>query len=316
MFAPPNYALDHYGLHGDLLSTINSMRYMPGWQLRRLIRKDSRFPLGNFIYKYLDFNKEDSFSVQKLKTILVDSRIYLSAPSEFNDPYEFIGNYSFNSDPVKRRKHFYRMARNALSRGQDIFPEINGKERKISAIVTRLSNSYASESGYMDRIMIESSNIFGVCCFSRTARSILMWSYYSAGHSGICLQFNPYKDPGVLMLAQNVIYHKELPMIQIPEDESRLDEKVILSKSDVWSHEHEVRYVSHKVSRGLIDFDGRSLSAIILGVRCSDEKITILKKLLKDREREGLPRPKIYKAGFRKDNYGINFEKISSEFFV
>ncbi len=313
MFAPPNYAIDHYGLDHKLLSTINIIKQLEDWDVRKLIKTKRSDLTENFIYKYSSFSPSDNFSVCKLKTIVVDSKLYLAAPSAFNDPYEFVADFRLHNDAAKRRKYFERMANNALLRGNDIAPTISGRKRKIEAIVTRLVDSYNANPEYMKNVMDQSSSVFGISSFSRTARSILMWSYYSAGHTGLCLQFNPYLDPGVLLLAQRVNYHKNLPTVLMPDDEAQLDKKVILSKSDAWEHEMELRYVSHKISNGTIAFDGRALTGVMLGMRFPDDSLYKLKEILRMRVHEGLQVPIIYKAKFKKNMYGIQFykEKIS-----
>jgi len=305
MYFPPDYSLECYGLTPEMLRFVNTFKVMEQWKLRKTIKSSNDSNKNNFIYKYTDLKLENDFSIEKIESLLIKSKLYLSVPTGFNDPYEFMARYQFHADAKIRKKHFESMAKRALMRGHDEFPKIRSKRRKIEAMVTLLTKRNIVSPGIVDQAMDKSSESFGVCCFSKTPRSILMWSYYSCGHEGFCLQFNPFLDPGVLLLAQDVKYNEVLPNVVFPDDEDKLDAKVNLSKSDAWRHEEEVRYVSHKVRNSTIEFDGRALTGIIFGIRCSEQVIDKVKEILERRVMNGLPMPRLYRATQLRNNYGV-----------
>src|SRR5688500_6066458 len=109
----PDYRAPQYDLDQGMRSTVAQLQRMPYWQRRVLYALWARKhkPL---IYKYLTFTPGDDLSMKKARDLLVNACLYLSAPSDFNDPYDFQAFITFDPDPVARRKYFEKSARSVV----------------------------------------------------------------------------------------------------------------------------------------------------------------------------------------------------------
>ena len=105
------------------------------------------------IYRFVGLN-----DVDRLQQTFIESKLYLAAPSQFNDPFEFkpkrmswVGPDS--DDPLVKQ----------------------GTDRSLDIL-------YQGVCEQLDN--------FGVCCFSEKCDDVLMWSHYSEKHTGACLGFD------------------------------------------------------------------------------------------------------------------------------
>ncbi|MCB9767554.1 MAG: DUF2971 domain-containing protein [Candidatus Omnitrophica bacterium] len=114
---------------------------------------------------------------------------------------------------------------------------------------------------------------YGVISFVEICDSIIMWSYYSDSHSGVCLGFerNESNFLGKSEKCVPVQYHdtNELPAV-LPMDltQSETVTKIITTKSKEWKHEHEWRMVTYESDK-LIEYPGR-LARVVFGLKTKD----------------------------------------------
>lgn len=126
---------------------------------------------------------------------------------------------------------------------------------------------------------------YGVVSLVEINDSILMWTYYSASHTGVCLGFerNDSNDLGNYDFCVPVIYHtdKEVPAY-MPLDLTKQDKiaKIFTTKYKEWSHEHEWRFLTFK-SDAEIDYPGR-LAHVIFGIKTKIEHRNRIMKMLGD----------------------------------
>lgn len=122
-------------------------------------------------------------------------------------------------------------------------------------------------------------NRIGISCFCKTETSDKMWSKYSDDHKGMCLQFDVLEDPELFTLAKPVNYVDNLPVYNHFTDYDKIIDKVILTKTNDWQFEQEIRVV--KVPSEMktekhgqaFPFKPLSLKKVIFG--CKAEKETI-----------------------------------------
>jgi len=165
---------------------------------------------------------------ERIVDLLLRDRLYCPKPSELNDPLEGIlgmrvPDHLPNHSPDTP---FERAARFWLSNADEL-------------------------------------NRFRVCCFSKSPKSLLMWSYYGNGHSGICIEgdYSEYANR-----IQEVTYVEELP-----SNGSASFADQLRFKLSAWRHEEEVRivlppdvqgkYIRANIQRVLVgaNFDSRYL---------------------------------------------------------
>ena len=76
-----------------------------------------------------------------------------------------------------------------------------------------------------------------------------MWSYYSEGHTGVCVHFDAMPAVGSpFALAQRVVYSEKYPEIPLPfgvvGGGNRFITLALLTKSNAWEHEEEYRLIN------------------------------------------------------------------------
>lgn len=307
----PDYRLPQYGLTVSQLETIARLRTMPAWQRRKIHKLMSGGPRGTFVYKYLAFDPANPLSLKKVQDLVVESKLYLSAPSEFNDPYDFRARIILSNDAAEHRAHFRNFARKSLESGDDPIPHIRGTSRKLDVLVRRAMDGLVANPNRVALAFNRVRDKNGISCFSEDPRGLLMWAHYAAGHTGLCLQFDVTQDPGVLMISHRVIYREELPTIVWPHMGDIVNE-VILNKGKAWEAEKEVRHVSVKVVRDTLRFDGRALRAIIFGARFPSERMDDIQQIVRDRVNLGLHAPIFYQAQQKPAAYGIYLKRVPS----
>ena len=107
----------------------------------------------------------------------------------------------------------------------------------------------------------------GVLCLSEEPDDILMWSHYSAGHTGVCFEFAHLNEP-FLGRCQPVKYSTELPRIgALTTTPMEQIEAFILTKPIDWAYEKEWRAIEFETGPGLYEFDSRLLTGMIFGAR-------------------------------------------------
>ncbi|MBO9715867.1 MAG: DUF2971 domain-containing protein, partial [Pseudoxanthomonas sp.] len=145
----------------------------------------------------------------------------------------------------------------------------------------------------------------GVCCFTRDARSLLMWAHYARSHTGICLAFSVADDMGLLSLARPVNYTASFPKLIWPDDKDRVVENVIFHKEEIWRYEREMRLVDRGGPNRSLRMAPKALVGVILGASCSKQTESLVRDMLGERTAKGFPAVRIYQAEPKIDAYGL-----------
>jgi hypothetical protein len=269
---------------------------------RKFLRKQR---LPDFLYK---FRKVELDKPGRLEDIIINSYLFLSSPTSFNDPFDMkprttaegslssllkqISSLPAPSEKAKRR---------AIKRARTIW-----QEQGINAIVGEFKIDEVVQSLFADT---------GVFCFSSIGqtttrdtgpRSNLMWSHYGDSHRGICLQFQVSKDPRILRNLVKVSYTDAYPTINWLS--SKANEECLFAatnKHSSWSYEHEWRYVRLNSAKAKLEFNPCFLTGIILGSKVDEATIIEIERLLKMRQNAGLSPIKRYNAQIDKSSYKI-----------
>lgn len=178
--------------------------------------------------------------------LLQNRRIRVSLPNALNDPFEIIPGIA------------------NLPSG---YPD------------TRMASINTS---FVDAI----SSVHGIVCFSKTPSNLLMWSHYTAGHTGVVLELGCTPNNDLI----DVTYDTERPQLdylKLPLDPARkhpidVITRCLTTKSDNWRYEEEVRCI---VALDACRYDNghyyHSLESnpgfvrrVILGCKCSESEKT------------------------------------------
>lgn len=188
--------------------------------------------------------------IKDLKRTLENCTLGFSLLSNFNDPFEQKFQYT----------HFYR----------------NEKERLASFSLDKIY----SNSNNLNIVELVKSQLalYRVSCFTEIAHEPLMWAHYADKHQGICYCFNKEVVFSNTHFKNGLInYSTIVPTLNYFEGLTTEEllkpqiESIILTKSDNWAYEKEVRFYL-KSNEGVHSFNPTSLQAIILGTRAIHEK--------------------------------------------
>lgn len=286
--------------------------------LKPWARRKKLVEFGNrtgFLYKFIDFDISAAFSIQKARDLIVEGSLYLTKPSQFNDPDEFRVNLRVTADPVRRRKWAHDSAKRSLARFLDTLPGVFGRGRKIEILVTRAIERLRKNPDLMFESYQHHVDTYGVCCFSKNPRNMLMWAHYARGHRGICVQFDSSKCP-VFSATHDVSYGENVPSLTWPDDKDRVLDP-LMSKSFDWGYEDERRYISSHVAGGSLAFDANAVSGVIVGRRFREtpNAAAELIKLLDERHARGLDALRLFEAT-RSTTYDLKLRKTSAELLL
>jgi hypothetical protein len=256
-------------------------------RLKLLNSKNISNAYPRFLYKYRPLVLNNIEHVKQLRDYLVESRLWLSSPAAFNDPFDMRGRHIFNGTPQAKRKLIIlklKKYRSDLTKGQ----------REIEASHL-LANGALPES--LDRIQSQHRNMSGVCSFAGDARNILMWSHYGSNHTGICLQFRLAQDIPIFSQAVHMEYSSEYPVVDyLDEDYQKSIIPTLFRKATNWEYEQERRIIQPYGANCYLAFNPSALTALVLGCELNEISEAIIADLLIERLHKGFPPVKVFRA--------------------
>lgn len=189
--------------------------------------------------------------------IVRDSSLWFSKPENFNDPYDCYKNL-IKIEPSKDGIAAY-IDRNYHTTIREKEKKLNYYLRNRKILVEKI------EQGIKER-----AENMGICCFSKTFDNLLMWSHYANNHTGVCIGFKFNYDLEVFFLYP-VKYTSNFPHTDyfVNPETALLD--WVLTKSEVWSYETEVRAVSFE-KNGIIEIESNIVTEIYFGSKIDPMK--------------------------------------------
>ncbi len=215
--------------------------------------------------------------------MLASNELYFSASNGFNDPFDCRARKDFEFKD--RNELISKMAPLEATHQEITIEDAVAYLRGVTATQATIDDYKKEKSELFQQLVLQS---FGICSFSEISNDILMWSHYSDGHKGFCLEFSR-SDENRLKWARPVDYptNDEFPFINYwktePEEQIQEFTKIVLTKSKHWGYEKEWRIVDGPsqvdatYSGHTSTYPDSMLSGIIFGVRMpeKDRKIII-----------------------------------------
>ncbi len=249
-------------------------------------------PGEGFLYRYRNLVDDHATWVRE---IIQESILYFSSPKNFNDPFDCRARFS--SDISKTE--FKSKARDLL-----IERRIPRKQRRKILRTPRSPKVFASNIAQGMQTEIDR---MGVLSLSATHENILMWSHYTCGHRGVCLQFKVTAASPFFAPALPVQYSEELPIPTLfgIDHEERV-KAILFTKAADWRYEREWRLLYAESGPGHRNFPPSLLSGVILGANISPadrQMITDWAKLKKDPFA-------MYQAERHPEKYSLIFQEL------
>lgn len=214
---------------------------------------------NGLLYKYC--------SVETLGLILRSQSLFYSIPDQFIDPFELTTTIFKKFDDLHYVKNFMQIEEERLL-------------KNYSSETFRFYNKFNANWENMKKQ-------FGISCFSKSPFITLMWSHYADKYKGVCIGFDFDSFPDDKGLIQMPVrYLSNIEEVDFWDLFDRGFGEIavyswILSKSNVWEYEQEVRrFFSFK--NGLIPFNIKSIKEIYFGIRCPKDSIIEVESQLKD----------------------------------
>lgn len=199
--------------------------------------KPENYP--DIIYKYRSWSNEFH------RNILTKDELYLSAPKNFNDPFDFgiTKNFLLLDSPEKIvryvdegiEKHKYWLLKDGLNLAS---------ERAFH--LKRLQNIEQYQQEYETIEFDANNNHYGVLSLSSRWDSILMWSHYGDFHRGFNVGYNEdmMRESGLFGKGGPVIYSDDYPQIDaFSEHTKEISAIQTHYKSKEWEYEQEYRLI-------------------------------------------------------------------------
>jgi hypothetical protein len=138
----------------------------------------------------------------------------LSAPVEFNDPYEnwpYIKKYSYKDfsrlyDTKEKRENLYERIKNSgiVTNKDEFYKKV--KDTRFKAAVLAAESKIIQE--WIDTYQQHISEKIRIGCFTSDPCNILMWGHYADCHKGIALGFDFSGDSNLMEHLFRVHYSK------------------------------------------------------------------------------------------------------------
>jgi hypothetical protein len=122
----------------------------------------------------------------------------------------------------------------------------------------------------------------GICCFSDTPRSEIMWTHYGSNYEGICVGYKPLTLVRALPEASHLIriaYGGSPPEINSghTSEPQRAAVRILSHKKESWSYEREWRILG---TPGRVDIPTTCIGEVYMGSRVTDKVRDALKREL------------------------------------
>lgn len=220
------------------------------------------------LYKYRPMS--DQMMVGRVVDIVENSRIYLSPPTAFNDPFDcrppvrcILNDEEFSSYLLKQvlrhypgyteeqvKKHLSEVVGN---------PQLDPRYEPLASQAQTMAHQELFKS-------------LGVFCASEKNNDVLMWAHYADSHRGICLEFNG--NSGIMRRAKKVAYDNSRPTVRLFDAVHNSTTQMMnatLAKSLHWEYEKEWRIVHP--NPGFLPFDPDDLTGVIFGAATDEQTV-------------------------------------------
>ena len=262
------------------------------------------------LFRYVSMRSPQSW--QFLENTVLESRLRLTTPDTFNDPFDSDPCY-VNDVPIEE---LMRRATILDARGNAV------KWTETTQIHGPNGSLTKAQMEHLVRQVVEAdtkrvNKKRFIASFCRRISSQLLWAHYAESYRGIAYHFvarGPTMSP--ISEVRPVKYERQRPIILLSEILDRFDpppqaeitqqhlsflRRAYLTKSIEWSYEEEERLIDDQVE---VVFDPRELASVIVGPRCPPDHVARLKEIVSRRSR-ALP---IYRAKVAESDYAIEVE--------
>lgn len=223
----------------------------------------------------------------RLEDLLLHNKLWLAAPSTFNDPFDGRSAYDLTLRGPKLRQELERLLRRQGMKSAE------ARQRVRTDVVANPEWFRKQREHHLNLIR----DHLGVCALSANPRSPLLWVHYAQDHKGLCVQLRPWVDPEALV-AHQVEYRDKYPVMRDFSRAANGHDAMLpfLRKSTDWAYEEEWRIVEPDRPHTCRLFNARAMTGVIFGLRTTEVDRAYVRELMEERQRRYGVKPTLYQA--------------------
>lgn len=199
---------------------------------------------------------------------IVRGELYMSHPSELNDPFEATSNLAAlkPSAYMRDKEDFTKLFKDKMSDGDfaSVFDSDSWYEKLLTYVAEKSvpQDKIESTKAALSRVIMEefekiNSNVSDMtrkmvrlACFTTTPTNLPMWNHYTNGHTGICLEYNTEDITNIYQINKlfPVYYVDKMPdmtdrLLQKNHPELEFMDYLAIHKLKDWRYENEWRLI-------------------------------------------------------------------------
>jgi Protein of unknown function (DUF2971) len=309
----PSYQLAELTPVPNLEPLFEHLMGLPYRVRRTEIRKRLKYEPPRYLYKFRALERVQhadgrlgdvtDTSLDRLRTIVVDSKLRLSSPSSFNDPFDMTARVVAEGTRDECLQRFTEIVESQS-------PSNWGWRKRQGHIQQLMDAPVAELQRVAERSFRRHASEFGVYCFvGDRPHDVLMWSHYGRDHTGICLQFEWARDVHTLSRAVSIDYNDEYPVVGWIKNFREAIGPALMRKHTRWKYENEYRVSLDSQAGKFLDLRPDALTGIIIGCRTDAVVCSAIESLLAERAVRGHPAVQLYYARMSPTSYELNIWK-------
>ena len=216
----------------------------------------SFFDVTKYIQQYMP---DKLYSYKKINAYWKDAVfkgcVHMSYASDFNDPFDCLPTIDFSKDSGAIATAYREYSKS-------MEPRCRKAKKDIDNVV----------KDSLEKIQKNSL----ITCFTETYESMLMWSYYTDNHKGICIEYDTKKDDAFKLMTLPVVYKEKRynAIRELTTQNKNIIMNSHLYKDACWEHEHEWRILCSEDKK---EFPGnniymkQAISGVYLGARIESD---------------------------------------------
>lgn len=251
-------------------------------------------PSKPIFYKYRTINTQNIEA-------LFSGKVYFSSPENFNDPFDSKAHINIINDDEQDRidrlvENYYpqtEVGSNAETSISDYnlksIDDLMKREGNYEEFVKNIERGFGCiwRVELLQRLIQEKIDQYGIFCLSNCLYNLLMWSHYSDGHRGFCVEYEHigngqnYKLQEVKYCGPPILESTDIDESTINSDTDLPDniiQNVMWEKAENWNYEQEARIVT-RITKSPTSEAGKEqrlkpigeilrVKAIIFGLKC------------------------------------------------
>ena len=254
--------------------------------------------LPSILYKY-----RDAANLQYHQRIISHQEVYLSRPSQYNDPFDcripIRGDLMTDEEKEHQVKEILRIVfddEEFISKRTQEIREAN--ELWFSPLVRKESKE----------MMDKWDEVAGVYSLSEVNNNILMWSHYAKDHTGftVGLWSDALMQMEEFVYLDFINYVEEYPLIKGGADHNEMFYKKFYYKSHDWHYEKEWRIVTLHPKNRIIRIPKNAFAEIIFGSHMNEKLQDRMAKQIK----KILPNVKLMKAFDSTEKFEVEIQPL------